>query len=122
MKITKPFMLMATVLVCACTSPTPATNNLASMLEKKVASSSIRYQCQSGETVVVHYASASTSKVLYKGDSYTMTIAVSASGSRYVGSKLEWWTKTLSGNTEGTLLHHLGNGRSGDIIERCTAD
>ncbi len=74
------------------------------------------YRCESGETPTVTYPSADTAALRYKGSSYTMTIAVSGSGSRYVGGGLEWWVK----GSEAMMFRHEADGSSGDIVERCT--
>lgn len=64
------------------------------------------------------YTDAATIK--YKGRNYDMRIAVSASGARYVGGALEWWTKGSGAGSEGTLFRHLRDGTSGQSIEHCT--
>ena len=78
------------------------------------------YQCESGAAIVATYPSTDLAMVRYKGSDYKMQIVVAASGSRYVGSELEWWTKSLDSKSEGMLLKHMDNDRAGDIIERCT--
>lgn len=78
------------------------------------------YRCKSGETIAAVYSTPDTASVQYKGRDYRMKITVSASGARYVGNGLEWWTKGTGQGAEGTLLRHLDDGTSGEIIERCT--
>ena len=79
------------------------------------------YRCESGQSIVAAYPSADTATIKYKGSSYDMKIAVSASGARYVGGGLEWWTKGSGAGSEGTLFRHLADGSSGSIIETCQA-
>ncbi|MFA7522861.1 MAG: MliC family protein [Halothiobacillaceae bacterium] len=78
------------------------------------------YRCESGETIAATYPTTDSATVRYQGSSYNMEIAVSASGARYVGGGLEWWTKGSGPGSEGTLFRHLADGSSGEIIERCT--
>ncbi|MCW8936104.1 MAG: MliC family protein [Gammaproteobacteria bacterium] len=78
------------------------------------------YQCKSGETIVVTYPSNESATVQYKASKHNLKIAVSASGSRFVGDKLEWWTKASGPGSEGTLFSHMADGTTGEIIERCT--
>jgi len=48
-----------------------------------------------------------------------MQIAMSASGARYVGGELEWWTKGSGSGSEATLFSHLPDGTSGESVEVC---
>ena len=77
------------------------------------------YLCQSGETIAAAYPSTDATVIRYKGNTYNMQIAVSASGARYVGGELEWWTKGSGAGSEGTLFRHLADGTSGQVIESC---
>ncbi len=77
------------------------------------------YQCESGATIVATYPSTSSARVEYQGNSYSMQIAVSASGARYVGGELEWWTKGSGSGSEATLFLHLPDGSSGESVEVC---
>jgi membrane-bound inhibitor of C-type lysozyme len=60
----------------------------------------ITYLCTDGQTVVAGYPSQGTAVLTYKDHAYTLTIARSASGARYTGYGLQWWTK---GMTHGSL-------------------
>jgi membrane-bound inhibitor of C-type lysozyme len=51
------------------------------------------YHCADGTAVQAGYPSADTAVVRVGGRDYTLEIAVSASGARYVGYGLQWWTK-----------------------------
>ncbi|SER23107.1 Membrane-bound inhibitor of C-type lysozyme [Nitrosomonas sp. Nm51] len=78
------------------------------------------YRCESGETITAIYPSTDSTTVQYKGSTYSMQIAVSGSGARYVGGELEWWTKGSGAGSEGTLFRHNADGTSGDSVEVCT--
>lgn len=78
------------------------------------------YHCESGRTVEASYLSDATAAVAYRGRTYPMTIAVSASGARYVGGGLEWWTKGSGPGSEGLLFRHEADGTSGERVEFCT--
>ena len=84
------------------------------------ASSTHDYTCQTGEAIAATYPSTDSATVKYKARNYDMKIAVSASGARYVAEDLEWWTKGSGHGSEATLLRHLPDGTTGEIIESCT--
>ncbi|WP_100640343.1 MliC family protein [Marinobacter salexigens] len=111
MRIYAPVTLASALLLAACGSA-PQNNTNTQAVHN--------YQCDSGNTVAATYPSSDSAKIEYKGSTYSMQIAVSASGARYVGDDLEWWTKGSGSGSEGTLLHHLDDNTSGEIIESCT--
>lgn len=78
------------------------------------------YRCESGEKIAATYPSTDSATVQYKGRNYTMQIAVSGSGARYVDGELEWWTKGSGPGSAGTLSRHMPYGTSGESIELCT--
>ena len=80
---------------------------------------SVKYQCESGKTIMASYPTNSTAVVEYDGRRLQMKIAVSGSGARYVGEGLEWWTKGSGKGASGTLFRHLEDGTSGETIEQC---
>jgi len=51
------------------------------------------YACADGQTITAGYPDASTAVVTYKNHAYTLKLGPSASGARYVGYGLQWWTK-----------------------------
>lgn len=137
MKILVPMAFVSILLVSACTGPqedknatqtaqTPAAAPTAPEAapttpeEAPTAPTVHNYQCESGQTIIASYPTTDSATVQYKGTSYTMQIAVSGSGSRYVGGDLEWWTKGSGAGSEGSLSHHLADGTTGDGIEFCT--
>ncbi|MBF7053097.1 MliC family protein [Halomonas sp. KAO] len=85
------------------------------------ASSMHHYRCESGTTIAAAYPDSDSATVQYQDERYPMRIAVSASGARYVGGGLEWWTKGSGAGAEGMLVRHQEDGTSGEILERCTA-
>jgi len=51
------------------------------------------YVCADGQTITAGYPDAQTAVVTYKDHAYTLKLAPSASGARYTGYGLQWWTK-----------------------------
>ena len=51
------------------------------------------YKCADGSLVVAGYPDSKTAVVTYKNHAYTLKLAPSASGARYTGYGLQWWTK-----------------------------
>lgn len=89
--------------------------------EASVAASSANglYVCENGSEVTVEQRDPKDDviRVRYKNQWQTLRPAISASGARYVGKTLEWWTK---GESEGLLLRHQKDGTSGELITRCS--
>ncbi|CAM3698424.1 MliC family protein [Halomonas sp. FME1] len=119
MKIFVPLTITSILFISGCANS--AQNQVDAQASAATLPESIMhsYECESGETIAAAYPSADTARVQYKGRSYSMQIAVSGSGARYVSDDLEWWTKGSGSGSEGILLSHLADGTSGDIIERC---
>src|SRR5690554_3247731 len=63
------------------------------------------YQCLSGSAIQAAYPSDSTAVVEYDGQTLQMSVALSASGARYIGDDYVWWTKGNGPGSEGTLYH-----------------
>jgi hypothetical protein len=69
----------------------------------------------------VTYPDTETARVSYDGRDYVLVSAVSASGARYAGQGLEWWTASRNGQESGTLSRLAPNETTGGtIIERCS--
>ena len=120
MKTLIPFAFASALLVSACGSA-PQDEMISQSSETTPPASSVHnYRCESGEVITATYPSTDFATVQYKGTDYTMQIAVSGSGARYVSEDLEWWTKGSGSGSEGTLFQHMADGTSGDSIERCT--
>jgi len=80
----------------------------------------VAYACESGQSVQVQYVDPATTQITYKGQSYLMRPAQAASGARFTGSGLEWWTANRDGQ-EGATLSRMGpNDDVGvAVLERC---
>ena len=117
MKILMPLALGSVLLVAACSKTPEATTEPKKPLAEKPAVHN--YQCESGLSVAATYPSTETTKVEYQGANYTMQVAVSASGARYVGDALEWWVKGSGTGSKAMLLAHEADGSSGKVIEQC---
>jgi membrane-bound inhibitor of C-type lysozyme len=107
MSATLPRALLLTGLlaVSACSDPkTPAAPSqpasAPSQAVSGVGAEVLIYHCADGETVRASYPTTDTAVVEYEGRSRTLKSALSASGARYVGEGLQWWTK---GMTEGVV-------------------
>lgn len=81
----------------------------------------VSYVCESGQSATVAYPDTATALLTYKGLSYTLRIVQSASGARYVGSGLEWWS-AARGGSENTTLSRLGPDEDvvEAVLERCS--
>lgn len=112
--------LVSFVLISACSGFSENRMSTQAGMPASSAPSVHHYRCDSSEMIVASYASADSATVRYKGNTYNLQIAVSGSGSRYVGDKLEWWTKGSGAGSEGTLFRHMADGTTGDRIEQCT--
>ena len=119
MKTLVPFTFASMLLVSACGSAGPDDMDTHAPMATPSSSSVHNYRCDSGATIVATYPSTDAATVQYQGARHDMKIAVSASGARYVGDDLEWWTKGSGPGSEGTLFQHLDDGTSGDVVERC---
>ena len=73
------------------------------------------------KSITAEYSSTDTATVRYKTRTYTMQIAISGSGARYVGEGFERWTKSSGPGSEGTLFRHQADDTTGEILERCIA-
>lgn len=85
-------------------------------------SAAISYQCESGAHVRARYPDADSAVIEYRGQVHRLRIAVSASGVRYVGDGIEWWTKGTGKGSVAVVFEHEADGRSGRLIEQCSAE
>jgi membrane-bound inhibitor of C-type lysozyme len=77
------------------------------------------YACEDGRTVEAGYPDAQTAVVTVGGHAYTLKAAMAASGVRYVGFGLQWWTK---GMRDGRLSRlKPGEDVASDPGVNCTA-
>jgi len=109
------------LLVAGCSQEKPAEPTSPIEAPAVQDAAAVGYACESGKTVVVAYPDAQTARVSYEGKDYGLTSVVSASGARYAGQGLEWWTASR-GETESGTLSRMGQGdqAGGVIIERCS--
>jgi hypothetical protein len=70
---------------------------------------------------MVQHPDVSTAQLGYNGQAYVLRTVQAASGARYAGSGVEWWTSTRDGQETGTLSR-LGPNQdvSVAILERCS--
>ena len=110
------------LLVAGCSQEKPAEPTSPIEAPAVQDAAAVGYACESGKTVVVAYPDAQTARVSYEGKDYVLTSVVSASGARYAGQGLEWWTASR-GETESGTLSRMGQGDQAGgviIIERCS--
>lgn len=80
----------------------------------------IAYDCASGRSLSVIYATDRTAALTYEGRSYRLRPVTSGSGARYTGEELEWWSASRDGREEGRLSRLDAEGRPQGIeLERC---
>jgi membrane-bound inhibitor of C-type lysozyme len=105
----RAFLLTGLRAVAACTPPhhTPAAPGPPAAVPAPASAATagagaevLVYHCADGETVRASYPTSDMAVVEYAGRSRTLRTAASASGARYVGDGLQWWTKGL---TEGVI-------------------
>lgn len=121
MKILVPLTFVSILLVSACAGSPQDKVNTQTHLTAPSTSSVHTYRCESGETIAATYPTTDSATVQYMDRNYNMKIAVSGSGSRYVGGELEWWTKGSGPGSDGALFRHRADGTTGESIELCTA-
>ncbi len=81
----------------------------------------VSYACESGQSVTVAYPDTATAQLTYRGQSYTLRTVQSASGARYAGTGLEWWSATRDGSESATLSRLGPNEDVGvAVLERCS--
>lgn len=82
------------------------------------------YHCDSGQRIAAHYPDTERVHLLYQGQRYTLVIAISASGARYVGQGLQWWTKGQEGSLfaladAANAADAAANADSAPALEQC---
>jgi len=95
-------MLTALVAVAACSEKTSEPTAARSVPEAASGAGAevLVYVCDDGQTVRASYPDPQTAVVEHQGRARTLKIARAASGARYVGDGLQWWTQ---GMTRGTV-------------------
>ncbi|MNH48690.1 Membrane-bound lysozyme-inhibitor of c-type lysozyme [compost metagenome] len=108
-----------TVAACSQEAPTAPTSPVEAPATQPAAA--VGYACESGKVVTATYPDTETAQVSYDGRDYVLTSAVSASGARYAGQGLEWWTASRNGLESATLSRLGPNDQvGGAAIERCS--
>lgn len=94
-------------------TPTPAPTAPAPL-------DAVAYACESGRTVSVRYPDADTATLAYEGRTLTLKRTPAASGARYAGEGLEWWTAVRDGQETAALRRAGPNDQVGAVVlERC---
>lgn len=88
-----PFL--ALIPLAACSGPTGAPE--AKAPTKTVAMTWVRYVCEDGRTLSALYPDSQTAQLMVGDTTHLLRIARSASGARYTGDALQWWTKGEEG-------------------------
>jgi len=80
----------------------------------------VGYACESGTTIEARYPDTDTAALTYQNRDYAMQAVPAASGARYVGAGVEWWTATRDGQESGTLSRLGPDGKEAvAVLERC---
>lgn len=114
---------LALFAAAACTpeAETPPTPVAPSPVPAGTSAPPVSYACESGQSITVAYPDTATALLTYKGQSYTLRTIQSASGARYTGSGLEWWSATRDGSESATLSRLGPNEDVGvAVLERCS--
>jgi membrane-bound inhibitor of C-type lysozyme len=81
----------------------------------------ISYTCESGQTVMVQYPDTATAQITYNARTYALRTVPAASGARYAGTGLEWWTASHNAQ-ETAILSRPGPDQDAgaSVLERCS--
>lgn len=124
MRLRTAFAALSIVaLASACTqeAETPPAPVEPSPAPQTSAAPPISYACESGQSVAVAYPDPASAQLTYRGQAYVLRLVEAASGARYVGSGLEWWTATRDGSESATLSRLGPNEDVGvAVLERCS--
>jgi membrane-bound inhibitor of C-type lysozyme len=111
MRIVTSVALIAALGLSACEAPPRGTPPGKGTSEGHA--TQISYDCGAGNVLKATYPDARTAVVNYDGQNFTLTLAQSASGSRYVGAGREWWIRAYADREEGTLSPSAGGAAAG---------
>jgi membrane-bound inhibitor of C-type lysozyme len=101
------------------TAPAAPPSSTVAKAPAEAAQRTITYRCGNGRTLDAVYA-RDKAVIQWGGKRHELKITRSASGARYVGDGLQWWTK---GMREGTLSQlGLGELIASDVGITCTTD
>lgn len=113
----------ALITACSREAAAPPTTQTAQVpaTPQTPAAPPIGYACESGKTVMIQYPDTATAQITYNGQTYALRAVQAASGARYAGSGVEWWTATRDGQETATLSRLGPNQDVGvAILERCS--
>ena len=96
------------------------TSNGDAITARQAVAAQTSYRCTDGSVVRASYPTTETARVTYEDRTVDMNIAVSASGSRYVGGDLQWWTKGMKKGLIAPLAS--GEAMTSATGLTCTAD
>lgn len=81
----------------------------------------IRYACDHGQALTVHYINAKNEQSFallnVQGRSMLLVNVIAASGAKYVGRQYSWWTK----GPEGDLRDDTADSNTAPILSNCKA-
>ena len=105
----------------AAAPPAQPENAQAPAVPQARAAPPVGYACESGKTVMVQYPDTATARITYNGQTYALRTVPAATGARYAGSGVEWWTATRT-DQETATLSRLGPNQdvAVAILERCS--
>ena len=114
-------VLALAVAACSPESESPPAPLPAAPAPAAPATPPVSYACESGQPINVVYPDTATAQLAYKGQTYVLRTVQAASGARYVGSGIEWWTANRD-SAESATLSRLGpNEEVGTaVLERCS--
>ena len=118
------FAIAALTAAAACSQQTPEQPTAPAEPQPAPASTapSVGYACESGATLQVQYADSDSAQLTYQNQTYALRSVQSASGARYIGAGMEWWTASRDGQESGTLSRLGPDGTTGvAVLERCSA-
>lgn len=115
-------VIAAIVLLSACDrSPEAPVQPPVEPAAPVLTAAAVAYECESGETVAVQYPDIQSAVVTYEGDVYQTRSVEAATGARYSGSGIQWWTTSRDGIETGTLGRvSATDGGVSAILERCS--
>lgn len=109
------------LMTSGCTEEAPVDPPAAPQPAATAAASRVSYACESGGSVAVSYPDDSTARLTWRGGSHVLNRGPAETGSRYLGSGLEWQVTPEDGQ-EAAVLRRLGAGEAVGtaVLERCS--
>lgn len=79
----------------------------------------VPYLCDDGKVLDVQYPTDQSAFLQHGGKRVRLSLVLSASGARYAGGGVEWWTKGTGPGSEGTLSELSSDGTVGAVLRTC---